>query len=76
MTSILAIESGKMNSIVTITAEMKKVEPTVLNFKVGEKFYLRDLVNAAMIKSANDTANTIAIYLGNGNKTSICEYDE
>lgn len=68
MTSIIAIESGKMDSIVTITPEMKKVEPTILNFKVGEKFYLRDLVNAAMIKSANDAANSIAIYLGNGDK--------
>lgn len=68
MTAMLAIESGKMNSIVTITPEMKKVEPTVANFKVGEKFYLKDLVHAAMIKSANDAANSIAIYLGNGNK--------
>jgi D-alanyl-D-alanine carboxypeptidase (penicillin-binding protein 5/6) len=68
MTGILAIESGKMNSIVTITAEMKKVEPTISNFKVGEKFYLKDLVHAAMIKSANDAANSIAIYLGKGSK--------
>ncbi|WP_368029794.1 D-alanyl-D-alanine carboxypeptidase family protein [Arcobacter sp. s6] len=68
MTAILAIESGKMNSVVTITAEMKKVEPTIANLKVGEKFYLKDLVHAAMIKSANDAANSIAIYLGNGNK--------
>lgn len=68
MTAILAIESGKMNKIVTITPEMKKVEPTILNFKVGEKFYLKDLVNAALIKSANDAALAIAIYLGDGNK--------
>lgn len=68
MTAILAIESGKMNSVVTITKEMKNVEPTIVNFKVGEKFYLRDLVNAIMIKSANDAANAIAIYLGKGNK--------
>jgi D-alanyl-D-alanine carboxypeptidase (penicillin-binding protein 5/6) len=68
MTAMLAIESKKMNNIVTITAEMKKVEPTILNFKVGEKFYLKDLVHAALIKSANDAATAIAIYLGNGNK--------
>ena len=68
MTAILAMESGKMNSIVTITAEMKKVEPTIANLKVGERFYLRDLVHAALIKSANDAANSIAIYLGNGDK--------
>ena len=61
MTAILAIESGKMNNVVTITAEMKKVEPTISNFKVGEKFYLKDLVQAAMIKSANVAANSIAI---------------
>ena len=71
MTAILASESGKMNSVVTITPEMKKVEPTILNFKVGEKFYLRDLVNAAMIKSANDAANAIAIYIGKGNKEAF-----
>ena len=68
MTSILAIESGKMNSIVTITPEMKRVEPTIADFQVGEKFYLKDLVHAALIKSANDAANAIAIYLGKGNK--------
>lgn len=71
MTAIIAIESGKMNNIVTITSEMKKVEPTILNFKVGEKFYLSDLVKAALIKSANDAANAIAIYLGNGNKQTF-----
>ena len=68
MTSILAIESSQMNSVVTITAEMKKVEPTISNFQVGEKFYLKDLVHAALIRSANDAANAIAIYLGKGNK--------
>ncbi len=68
MTATLAIESGRMNNVVTITSEMKRVEPTIANFKVGEKFYLKDLVHAALIKSANDAANAIAIYLGNGNK--------
>ena len=68
MTAILAIESGNMNNVVTITPEMKKVEPTIANFQVGEKFYLKDLVHAALIRSANDAANSIAIYLGKGNK--------
>lgn len=68
MTATLAIESGKMNSIVTITPEMTQVEPTVAGLRVGEKFYLKDLVHAALIKSANDAANSIAYYLGNGSK--------
>lgn len=66
MTAIMAIESGKMNDVVTITKEMIQVEPTKANLRVGEKFYLRDLVKAAMVMSANDAAMSIGVYLGNG----------
>lgn len=66
MTSILAIESGRMNDIVTITPEMIRVEPTKAGLRVGEKFYLRDLVKAAMVMSANDAAMAIGVYLGKG----------
>ena len=66
MTAILAIESGRMNDVVTITSEMIRVEPTKANLRVGEKFYLHDLVKAAMVMSANDAAMAIGIYLGNG----------
>ncbi|MDX9813444.1 MAG: serine hydrolase [Sulfurimonas sp.] len=68
MTSIIAIESGKMDDVVTITKPMIEVEPTKINLVVGEKIKLRDLVHAAMIKSANDAAYAIAYYLGDGNK--------
>lgn len=67
MTSILALESGRMNDVVTITREMIHVEPTKANLRVGEKFYLRDLVKAAMVMSANDAAMAIGVYLGDGN---------
>ncbi len=66
MTAILAIESGKMNDVVTITKPMIQVEPTKANLRVGEKFYLRDLVKAAMVMSANDAAMAIGVYLGDG----------
>lgn len=66
MTAIIAIESGRMNEVVTITKEMIQVEPTKANLRVGEKFYLRDLVKAAMVMSANDAAMSIGVYLGDG----------
>jgi D-alanyl-D-alanine carboxypeptidase (penicillin-binding protein 5/6) len=68
MTCILAIESGKMNKVVTITKPMTQVEPTKLDLKVGDQVKLRDLVHAALIKSANDAAFAIAYYLGNNDK--------
>lgn len=67
MTAIIAIESGRMNDVITITKPMIQVEPTKANLRVGEKFYLRDLVKAAMVMSANDAAMAIGIYLGDGN---------
>lgn len=66
MTAIIAIESGRMNDVVTITKEMIQVEPTKANLRVGEKFYLKDLVKAAMVMSANDAAMSIGVYLGDG----------
>lgn len=66
MTAVLAIESGRMNDVVTITREMIQVEPTKAGLRVGEKFYLRDLVKAAMVMSANDAAMSIGVFLGDG----------
>jgi len=66
MTALLALESGRMNEVVTITREMIQVEPTKANLRVGEKFYLRDLVKAAMVMSANDAAMSIGVFLGDG----------
>lgn len=71
MTSILAIESGKMDSVVTITKPMIDVEPTKLGLQVGDRVKLRDLVHAALIKSANDAAYSIAYYLGSGDKNKF-----
>ena len=73
MTCVLAIESGKMNSVVTITKPMTQIDPTIVNVKVGEQFYLKDLVHAALIKSANDAANSIAYYLGKGSKEKFVD---
>lgn len=68
MTCILAIESGKLNQVVTITRPMIQVEPTIIDLKVGDQVMLKDLVYAALIKSANDAAFSIAYFLGNNSK--------
>lgn len=68
MTTVIAIESGKMNSIVKITPEMLGAEPIIIGLKVGDEIFLKDLVHAALINSANDAASAIAVFLGEGNK--------
>ena len=64
MTCMMAIESGRMNDVVSIPLEATQVEPTRAGFEPGEMVRLRDLVKAAMVNSSNDAAFAIAIHLG------------
>lgn len=63
MTAILAIESGKLDDIVTITDEMIAVEGTSLGLKSGDVISLGDIVTGMMLTSGNDSANAVALYL-------------
>ncbi len=64
LTSIIAIESGKLDETVTIAREATLVEPSKAGFRAGEKIKLLDLVKAAMVNSSNDAAFAIGIHLG------------
>lgn len=64
MTSMLAIEKGELSRPVLITKEMLRVEPTKAGYKVGEIYFLDDLVKAALIQSDNDAAMAVAIAVG------------
>ncbi|NTU52648.1 MAG: D-alanyl-D-alanine carboxypeptidase [Chlorobiaceae bacterium] len=64
MTCLMAIESGRMDDVITIPLDATEVEPTVAGLKPGDRIRLRDLVKAAMVNSSNDAAFAIAGYLG------------
>ncbi|MDD5373904.1 MAG: serine hydrolase [Sulfurimonas sp.] len=71
MTALIAIEQGDLNRPVTITYEMIQVEPTIAGYKPGDVIRLRDLVTAAMVKSDNDAAKSIAIAVGGTEKRFV-----
>ena len=68
MTSVIAIESGKLDNIVTITDEMTKSHGSGIYIKEGEKISLRNLVYGLLLRSGNDAALAIETYLGGHNK--------
>ncbi len=63
MTSILAIESGRLNEEVTVT-ETALTEGSSIGLKTGYKLILESLVYGMMLESGNDAANVCALYLG------------
>lgn len=63
MTALLALENGDLNSVVTVGPNPPKVGESSIYVQKGERFTLRELVEAAMIKSANDSCLAIAEHL-------------
>ncbi|QOY35927.1 D-alanyl-D-alanine carboxypeptidase family protein [Anaerobacillus isosaccharinicus] len=64
MTAILAIESGKMDEIVTVSSNAFGTEGSSLYLRLGEKIKLEDLVYGLMLRSGNDSAVAIAEHVG------------
>lgn len=64
MTAILALESGKLNEVVTIPREATGIEGSSIYLKPGEQFTFEGLVYGLMLRSGNDAATAIALYLG------------
>jgi serine-type D-Ala-D-Ala carboxypeptidase (penicillin-binding protein 5/6) len=64
MTAILAIESGKLEKLVRVSAKATRAEGSSVYLKPNEKIKLEDLVYGLMLRSGNDTAEAIAEYVG------------
>lgn len=72
MTSLIALESGKLHSEITVTEDMLRVEGTSMGLKGGDSVSLLELVYGMMLSSGNDSANATAIFLG-GNLEAFAE---
>lgn len=64
MTAIVAIESGKLDEVVTVGDEILDAYGSGIYIKEGEEIKLIDLVYGLMLRSGNDAALSIANYVG------------
>ncbi|MCC6643588.1 D-alanyl-D-alanine carboxypeptidase [Candidatus Peregrinibacteria bacterium] len=72
MTILLTLENHSLDDIVTVDARATKVEPGKINLRADEEITVRELIKAALIKSANDAALALALYdVDNGNKGDV-----
>lgn len=71
MTAILAIESGKLENLVTIGNEVLTMYGSNIYIEPGEKMKLIDLVYGLMLRSGNDAAIAIATYLAGTEKNFV-----
>ncbi len=64
MTALLALESGRMDEIVTISPGASKETGTRIGLRRGEKMRADFLLSAALIHSANDACRALADQIG------------
>ena len=64
MTALVAIESGKLSDIVTVSNSAANVEGSSMWLKSGEKISVESLLFGLMLNSGNDAATALAEYIG------------
>ena len=60
MTALVVLDRLKLDDYVTVSSHAAKAQPTKLYLKPGEKYKVRDLLYAILIKSANDASIVLA----------------
>jgi serine-type D-Ala-D-Ala carboxypeptidase (penicillin-binding protein 5/6) len=60
MTVLLVLENLSLDQYVTVSANATRVQPTKLDLRAGEQYKVRDLLYAAVLKSANDASVVLA----------------
>ena len=71
MTVIVALEHVKWNDVVRVRSSAAEVGESTINLRAGERITVGDLVKGALIQSANDAADALADYAGNGNRSAF-----
>jgi D-alanyl-D-alanine carboxypeptidase (penicillin-binding protein 5/6) len=68
MTVLLTLEHSKPSDVVTVSPEAAEVGESSANLRAGEQLTVRELLEAALIQSANDAAYALADYIGHGDE--------
>jgi D-alanyl-D-alanine carboxypeptidase (penicillin-binding protein 5/6) len=66
MTALVALERSKPGEDVVVDADAVGVTGSTIRLRAGERLKVRDLLAAALIQSANDSAVALAEHVGEG----------
>jgi D-alanyl-D-alanine carboxypeptidase (penicillin-binding protein 5/6) len=68
MTVLLVLEHAKLDDVVTVSREAAAARESTVSLRAGERLTVRELLQAALIASANDAADALASYVGHGSE--------
>ena len=73
MTVLVVLERTRPGDLVTVGPDASSVGESTVHLRPGERLTVRDLVEAALIQSANDAANALADHVGDGDRARFVE---
>jgi D-alanyl-D-alanine carboxypeptidase len=68
MTVLLTLEHTKPSDVVTVAPGAAAVGESSIDLRPRERLTVRELLEGALIQSANDAADALAYYVGNGSE--------
>ena len=71
MTAMVVLDRMNLDDVIVIPRSVENVQPSKLYLKGGERYYVKDLIYAILMKSANDAAEALAIRIG-GSVPGFC----
>ena len=67
MTVLVVLEHAKATDVVTVRRRATAVGESTIHLRAGERITVGDLIDGALIQSANDAADALADHVGHGN---------
>jgi serine-type D-Ala-D-Ala carboxypeptidase (penicillin-binding protein 5/6) len=71
MTVLVALKHVRLDDVVTVSRQAAAVGESSIYLRKGERITVHDLVEAALIQSANDAAVALAEYVGHGSQSAF-----
>ncbi len=71
MTVLVTLQHARPDAVVTVPQEVTTVGESTIYLREGERLSVFDLIEGALIPSANDAADTLAYHVGHGSERSF-----
>jgi D-alanyl-D-alanine carboxypeptidase len=68
MTALVTLEHARLRDVVTVSPQAVGVGGSSVHLRAGEQLTVRDLLEAALIQSANDAADALGAFVGRGSE--------
>jgi D-alanyl-D-alanine carboxypeptidase len=69
MTAIVAVEHARLSDVVTVDPRAARVGESTVFLRAGQRLTVEQLLQGMLVRSANDAAEALALYVGHGSQS-------